>query len=657
MKSIQMKLTAVILAVFSIAMSVLGGLNYSKAKDIMTETITTDIQVMAKNSAGELGNCLEARKTELIMLASNPVMVSGNPEAIIATLAAAEKSNKVYDALAFADPSGDSWASNGAKVNVADRPFFEHAMQGKSFVADPSISKGTGHLISVVAVPVKAEGKIAGVLFGPVSMEEFGKRVRDIKVAQTGYAYVVQADGLAIAHQDPEIAMKVNLLTDTRFPADLRKLCENIVKNGTGVSSYEYDGVKKYLSFAPISGVTWFLAVNVPQAEVYGPLATLKSISIVTTITVLIITAIIVAWYARRIARPIRKLEIAAKRIATGDLTQIELSINSKDEIGRLSQSFEQMTRNLLGLLRQIRGATEQVAASAQELTASSEQSAHAASQIATSIIQVASGTNEQVLASADTTTAVDQISAGIQQIAANASQVSAHSSQAAEKAENGAKAVETVATQMEKIQATVNASAAVVTKLGERSKEIGQIVYTIAGIAGQTNLLALNAAIEAARAGDQGRGFAVVAEEVRKLAEQSEEAAKRIAGLIGEVRVDTENAVAAMDNGTQEVKNGAEVVNATGAAFQEIVALVAGVSNKVKEMSTALQKMALDSQRIVDSVRKIDALGKASAGEAQGVSAAAQEQLASMEEIASSSQALAKLAEDLQEAVAAFQV
>ena len=140
-------------------------------------------------------------------------------------------------------------------------------------------------------------------------------------------------------------------------------------------------------------------------------------------------------------------------------------------------------------------------------------------------------------------------------------------------------------------------------------------------------------------------------------MAEQSEEAAKKIAELIGEIQLDTDKAVLAMDNGTREVKTGAVVVNATGVAFREIVSLVTGVSDKVKEMSTAMQKMAVDSQRIVDSVRKIDALGKASAGEAQGVSAAAEEQLASMEEIASSSQALAKLAEDLQDAVAAFKV
>ena len=195
------------------------------------------------------------------------------------------------------------------------------------------------------------------------------------------------------------------------------------------------------------------------------------------------------------------------------------------------------------------------------------------------------------------------------------------------------------------------------VAELGDRSKAIGQIVATISGIAGQTNLLALNAAIEAARAGEQGRGFAVVAEEVRKLAEQSQEATKQISALIGAIQSDTEQAVTAMDNGTREVKLGTEVVNAAGQAFQEIVGLVGQVSDQIKEVSATIEQMAIGSQQIVGSVNQIDLLAKEAAAQAQTVSAATEEQSASMEEIASSSQSLAQLAMELRDAVGKFHV
>ncbi len=256
-----------------------------------------------------------------------------------------------------------------------------------------------------------------------------------------------------------------------------------------------------------------------------------------------------------------------------------------------------------------------------------------------------------------ETSAVVEQMSASIQQVAATANEVAAHSFKAAEQAQTGDKAVTKAVSQMEHIEQTVNHSAQVVVKLGERSKEIGQIVDTISGIAGQTNLLALNAAIEAARAGEQGRGFAVVAEEVRKLAEQSQEAAKQIAGLIGEIQGDTDKAVVAMKEGTQEVAIGTQVVSAAGQAFQEIVGLVTQVSEQIREISAAIQQMAGGSQHIVASVKSIDELSKTAAGEAQNVSAATEEQSASMEEIASSSQSLAKMAQELQTAVAKFRV
>ena len=172
MKSIQAKLTVTILILFLVAMSTLGSLNYWKARNIITENITSDMGKMAVNSAGDVGDWFETRKMELTMLASNPVIRSGNPEAIIPVLAAAQNVNKVYDSLVYVDLAGNSWASDGVRVNVADRPYFMPAIQGKTFVSNPMISKGTGHLVSIVAVPIKSDGKIIGILFGPVSMEE-----------------------------------------------------------------------------------------------------------------------------------------------------------------------------------------------------------------------------------------------------------------------------------------------------------------------------------------------------------------------------------------------------------------------------------------------------------------------------------------------------
>ena len=281
---------------------------------------------------------------------------------------------------------------------------------------------------------------------------------------------------------------------------------------------------------------------------------------------------------AARIAKPLQILEEVASRVARGDLSITHIDVTSQDELGRLARGFEIMIGNLRNLVSKISTSSEQVAASAEEMTACADQSAQVANQVAGSISDVAKGMDEQLTVANDTSAVVRQMSASIRQIAANVSEVAAQSAQAATKANAGNKSDDKAVSQMASIEQTVLSSAGVVANLGERSKEIGQIVDTISGIAGQTNLLALNAAIEAARAGEQGRGFAVVAEEVRKLAEQSQEAAKKIAILISEIQADTNKAVIAMDSGTREVKLGAEVVNASGQAFQEITTLVTQV-------------------------------------------------------------------------------
>ena len=656
-KSIQTKLTVTILTIFLVAMSVLGGLNYWKAREIIVETTTSNIEKIAVSAADDIANWLKISQSELVGMSLTPVVQNGNSEDIVPFLAGIMKENTHFGSLGFIAPNGISHDSAGKTGNLKERSYFQKAIGGQASIGDPVISLATGKLVSVVAVPVKANGKVIGVLFGAINLDEISKKVLDIKVTQTGSAYVLQSDGLIIIHDNKDMAMKINGLQDSSLQPEQKRAAEKMVRGEKGVAYYSYKGDERMVSFAPVSGTGWSLAVVAPMGEVTGVLSVLTTISMTTIVVVLVISALGVVWYARRIARPIQALEAAATRIADGDISLIKLNIVSNDEIGRLGQAFEKMTENLRTLIQKITQATNQVAASSEELTASAEQSALAVNQVAESVSGVAQGAERQLRAVVETAAVLEQLSSGIQQVAANANQVAGNSSRAVESAKEGDKSVEKAVNQMAHIEQTVNNSAQVVAHLGERSKEIGQIVDTISGIAGQTNLLALNAAIEAARAGEQGRGFAVVAEEVRKLAEQSQEAAKQIAKLIGEIQGDTDKAVVAMDEGTREVKVGTEVVTTAGRAFKDIATTIARASDQVKEISATMQQMASGSQQIVASVKRIDKHTKIAAAECQTVSAATEEQSATMEEIAVSSQALATMAEDLAQAVSNFKI
>jgi len=346
----------------------------------------------------------------------------------------------------------------------------------------------------------------------------------------------------------------------------------------------------------------------------------------------------------------------STKHYAQGDL-RVPIPISKRDEFGEIACAINDMIKNIKNMVGKIAQSSEHIAASSQQLTASAEQSAQAANQVASSMTDAAMGATEQLAAANESSVVVGKMAAGIQHVAANANQVAAQSGQAADKAKDGDKAVDKAVGQMGAIEEAVQVVSGAIAKLNDKSREIGQIVETISGIARQTNLLALNAAIEAARAGEQGRGFAVVAEEVRKLAEESQAAAKEIATLIGEIQNDTGKAVEGMDNSAREVNSGTKMVTAAGQTFREIAELVTQGSSQMTEISTTIQQMATGSQQIVGSVKKIDELSQKCASEFQSVSAATEEQLASMEEIATSSQVLAQLAQDMKVVVGKFHI
>ncbi|QJW45629.1 HAMP domain-containing protein [bacterium BFN5] len=371
---------------------------------------------------------------------------------------------------------------------------------------------------------------------------------------------------------------------------------------------------------------------------------------------VVLLAFIIITGFNVRIGRPLDRLVQDADQIAKGDLS-LRIKVTANDEIGRLAGSFNGMTENLRSVIAQVLQLAEYVAASAQQLTANAEQSANATQEVAQAINAVSSGTYQQVSQIAATVTMVEQVAEGAQQVTINANSATLTSGKTANTAQTGQKSVEEAIKQMLTLESTIANSAQVVALLGERSNEIGQIIDTISGIAGQTNLLALNAAIEAARAGEQGRGFAVVAEEVRKLAEQSQTAAKQIALLIQEIQSETNRAVHAMQAGTSEVELGTKMVNHAGEAFSEIVQLINQVAGQVKDIFNASQQMAGKSKQVVHLVNDIDGISNANSNQAQNVSAATEEQAASMVEIAQSSEDLAQRAQELRNLVGKFKI
>ncbi|NTY09463.1 methyl-accepting chemotaxis protein [Exiguobacterium sp. JMULE1] len=361
-------------------------------------------------------------------------------------------------------------------------------------------------------------------------------------------------------------------------------------------------------------------------------------------------------YITRLITRPIRRLQGWMDQSGNGDLT-VRGDYDSKDELGQLTTSFNEMIASQQQVVLELTGTAERVAVASDELSVNAESTTKATEMVAVTMEEMASGASQQLHQVSDASRTIEELTTSVRYVAGNAQQMTDRTADAMEKVALGGQVVGTLGTQMGRIQEDVSRLSHVIDGLGNRSQEIGQITDSIKGVAAQTNLLALNAAIEAARAGEQGRGFAVVAAEVKTLAEQSAVSAKQIESLIRVIQQETEASVVSMEKVSTEMTSGIAVVDRAGASFSEIETAITDVTGHVEEVSGAVQEMAAASEQIASVMRTIQAVTEGTAAGTQNISASTEEQMASMEEIASASQSLATMADDLKHVTGRFTV
>ena len=373
-----------------------------------------------------------------------------------------------------------------------------------------------------------------------------------------------------------------------------------------------------------------------------------KTTTLIALIIVVVLSVITLVLLLRSIKNSVDTILEGARHIAAGDLRS-KIMLDGDDEFAHIAHQFNTMVESMQKMIRKIKATATDVAGSSEELTANANQSAQVTQNVAQSITEVAEAAEKQMAIVTKSSATIDDFQHGLEEVITNQRHAREQTQATAQKATEGNSFVQSTVEQMNSIAQTVQQTGEIVGKLGERSKEIGNIVEIISNISGQTNLLALNAAIEAARAGEHGRGFAVVAEEVRKLAEESQNASQKISDLIQSIQAETSQAVASMEEGRREAEKGKENVTATGESFSEILSMIGDVKKASLAVSERVLQLREDMSTIVDGMSEVDTSAKGIGSESQNVSAATEEQAAGMEEIASSSRSLANMANDLQ--------
>lgn len=415
-------------------------------------------------------------------------------------------------------------------------------------------------------------------------------------------------------------------------------------------------GVHKSI-FTPIEGTEIILGIDMDASFIKDLQSMVIMLSIVLTIIFIILGTIMAYFISKRITNPIQNVLGFVNLIASGDLTVKDAGVKTKDEIGQLAAGIQGMAKDLNSLIFQVADNAEQVAATSEELTASTEQTSISIVQVTDSIQEVAAGADNQAINIEIMHEGVQEISKGMQKVAENANEVTANSVNTANVAEKGSKVVSVAMEKIKIINQTIGQTSEVINRLSNNTREIGDIVSLITEITDQTNLLALNASIEAARAGEHGKGFAVVAEEVRKLAEQSRAAAKKIGSRIEAIQHDSSSAAQAMNTGQRNLQEGVVTFEDAGQAFKEILTSIALVSTQMKAVNSSISEMNNGIHRIAQSTEELTAISSVTSEGLQTVAASAQEQSATITEVASSAHTLSLMAEELQSAVLKFKL
>jgi methyl-accepting chemotaxis protein len=257
--------------------------------------------------------------------------------------------------------------------------------------------------------------------------------------------------------------------------------------------------------------------------------------------------------------------------------------------------------------------------------------------------VQIAGGSRAQSSKATQVSTASQEMSATLTEVSKNISGAATAAKEASDVAIKGGDIVSQTIESMNGIAVTARESSDIITTLGGRSKEIGNIINVIDDIADQTNLLALNAAIEAARAGEQGRGFAVVADEVRKLAEKTITATKEIGVMIKAMQVETDKAIESMGQGVAAVENGVTLAQEAGNALTDIVSKVEVVTDMVHQVTNATVEQTTATEQI--------------SGDIEDVARVVTETSTSAEQIARASQEIAELAATLKGNIEVFRI
>ena len=676
---ISVKLILVGSVIIAIPLIAVAVLSISKATQGLTETEREQLQARALNIAQMIERVFTEEKKIALTLSTDPEIVAaaraaasrgdgaqggtgtaaGAPDATaradarLAEIMKIQELGGSFQVLMGVGTDGFPFVASDPSylaVNIGDRSYVKDALSGKTNIGMAALNKVTKKPFTPVAAPISVDGKVIGAMAVIVDIGFLDDLVDGEKIGETGYAFVVDGTGLAIAH--PTGAFSLNI---AQTPG-MEEVSKRMLAGEDGVGSYVYQGVHKTAGFAHVQNTGWSVCLTEPDAEFLDYVNQIRTVVLIVGIGALVVAILVYLLFARSITRPISRGVAFAQLVAGGDFTQ-QLAISQRDEVGMLADALNGMSTKLRTMVGTVKESAEQVAASSEQITSSAQ--------------KLAEGAQSQASTLEQTSASVEELSASVENVAENAQSQAAAVEEGSGSMSEVQHSIEQVSKSLEDIaglarmsvdnaQRGTDAVSEVVdgiALIAGGSEKIAGILTVIGDIADQTNLLALNASIEAARAGEHGRGFAVVADEVSKLADRSSTSTKEIESLIKE-SVRNVNTGVEKARGSQvameEIRAASQKVQDTIAALAESMSQQVGA---VKELRKALDNVSEMSQSISAATEEQSSNARQVSKAVENVNEVTQSTASAAEQMSAATEQLARLAQDLQKMTLQFRV